>query len=295
MLGALLLLGAVTAAGFFAALQEWRVALNAEGSLAAREAALSGIAAALAAGGGPLADAAVGATVRVGAARLTNATYDASVTRLGGDLMAVTGAGRDLRLGIERVAVLPARLVPLVPRGSSTVLLRRAPHPQLAARISGHDVSPAGWLCAPPRGPVPAVALDSVTPDSAFFRLGPLSVAGLRDWAARGMPHDSPAVVVAGDTSLDGGRLAGILAADGRIVVRGGAHVTGTLLATGDIEFGPGGGIITGAILARSITLQSGVPPSEVAIVRSSCAVGLAGRFRAPLAPLSGVRPEDVR
>jgi hypothetical protein len=222
------------------------------------------------------------------------ATFEARLVRSGDGLLTVRGVGSEARLGVRREVVGTLRIVPLLPARRAVVLVRRPLPPALGASIVAADSAPPGWTCPPPGPPAPPVT-DPAAPDSSHFGLGPLPWPVVAAWAARPRAPDSLAPAsYAGDVTLDGGRVMGLLVVDGMLTVRGGAAVVGLVVARRGIVFGPGGGTVLGAVVADSVGLVSGVTPGSVRVAYSSCASGRTGRSGAPLKGLPGLPPLDV-
>ena len=292
ILAALLLVGAVEAAAIFEALHEHRAAENAEAALVAQAAAESGIAM-VAANGAPAAIAllSIGDTAAVAAAMLAGGAYQVTLYRAGSRLVRAVAIGRDLRLGLERTVTTVLRLLPLLPAGPPAALMVRvAPDPIVVAQISGSDAGVVGWRCPATASGGDAVRVTPGVPDSTFFALGPMRWPTLRDWASvPGRPADSLQVRLSpGDLELVGARTLGTVVVEGVLTLRGGAAVTGLVVATGGLVFGPGGGSILGGAIADRVLL-AGATPAEVRIAYSECARGAAGGLWAPLEPVPGV------
>jgi hypothetical protein len=170
----------------------------------------------------------------------------------------------------------------------------------------------------------PASQVDATLSDSTFLRLGDLSVAELArragarlgggtfapgpvlspqgqcdrsvaanwgDGVGTGPCADhAPLIHVGGDATLTGGHGQGMLLVEGDLVLTGDFQFAGVIIVTGALVIrgpvGPSGeGVrLTGAVVARSVTIEpSGAP---AAIRYSNCFVGNALRSAGTVAPL---------
>jgi hypothetical protein len=278
VLFALVLLSAVAAVAFFAALQEMRIGRNAAGDAAARGAAAAALATAVAAWD-PVTHGALRPGDHATLAGVPGAGVEA--WRLSEPLVllrATVPAGAGGR-GLEAVVRLTG--LDLQPVAA---LRARSADALVASLVSGADQAPPGWRC-PPADSAASLLLWPGAADSAFLRLGTMDWTALGAWvASRPLGTDSVhAVLVGGDSTLDGGRFVGILLVQGDLVLRGGAEVNGVLLVRGTLRFDLGGGAVHGVAIASQAVVAQSVAPYQVTVQYSACAAGLAAyRWGAP-------------
>jgi hypothetical protein len=103
-------------------------------------------------------------------------------------------------------------------------------------------------------------------------------------FAACGGHH--PVIHAPGNLTLTGGRGQGMLLVDGDLELGGGFEFLGVVIVLGTVRNGPGGGTITGALLARNIALDSALSASHLGIHYSACVLPIASRGSSQAIPL---------
>ena len=317
----LMVVSALVAAIFYAALQEYRIGRNDGGAVRAFLAAESGLEATLAGW-----DAArlnlLGAgesSVSSGALPSGSGTWVASVQRLNTREFLVRSSGKDRGGTAWRTVAVVARLAPFdltVPgavASGGAVTVAAGGLIDGAATDGGPDcpapdtapglvvVDPAsvstefcGSSCV--RGAPPVLAdpaLGSPLPvlgDSGEARLARLASIVLPPGASRPLPAAAESLLVvhaAGDLRITGGEWPGILLVDGDLELDGGAHLEGLVVVWGRLTIAGAGGSVSGAVLAGGIVLGGGLPGAEAAVIYSPCAVRRALLAVAPARPLA--------
>ncbi len=293
----LLIMAALIAGAWAAAQQSVVSARLAAGTLRARSAAASALAAVLAAWDAPAFDSlASGGARRLDVPGAGGAAVTLEVRRTGGDYFALLATALDSLTMARRTVAWFVRLEPMVPAPRVVARLRADPGGALSARVSGSDSVPPGWSCLSSNDSITIVSIHSQDSDSTFWSLSPeWTWRRLVAWASRTGPGgDSLALRhAAGDAVFDGGRHLGLFLADGDVILRGGAELVGTVMARGSIVFEGRGGAILGAVVAGALRVDPATPLASVRLVHSSCAVALAGRARAPARPVTGSAPLD--
>jgi hypothetical protein len=291
VLFALILLGALAAAGFAAALGEWRAGRATAGGLAAAAGARVGLAMALERWDPRWSGTtAPGGERDLGGGAVPGGTWRVRALRTAPGLLLVRSEGRAAEGGGRRVLGLVAMLRAMTPHSAAAALLREAPSPSIAARIIGTDEVPPGWDCASAVPGTPAVAVDSLLSEEAFFSLGGKAWSEVIAWA-EAVPEGGDSLTVRlerSGTVLVGGRHLGTIIVDGNLELRAGASVTGIVLARGDLVVGAGGGAILGTLVARSIRLAAETFPASLQVAYSGCAVARSGGSRAAPEALPG-------
>ncbi len=293
VLHALLLAAAFAAAAVVAGLQEVEAARDVEGTVRLRAAAQAAWLRLIERGAsGVLPVPPVGGVAAADSGQLPGAAWHAELRR-GGERMllaAITvreAAGRAVRTRLGVLATRPLRLRP-----EAAARVRQPPDAEVATRLDGTDRAPAGWDCAPVGPSVPAVHVDSVSPDSAFYGFEG-GWDELAAWAARAAARarsgDTLAVYWAGgDSSAQGGEAHGLLVVGGDLHVGAGWRFTGAIITRGTMTIGAGGAEVRGVLVAGGIAVAAGVPAESFRVGYSRCAAAVAGGLEAPLGPLHG-------
>lgn len=288
---ALVLLSALAAAGFAAALGEWRAGRSSFEGIAAAVAARSGLAAAMRdwdpRWSGEMRP---GEERDLGAGGIQGSTWQVRTTRLSTELLIVRSVGRSSGGSGRRELGLVARFQSMRPFPAAAARVRIPPSSVAATGLSGAGAVPSGWDCPPVTDSVPALLVDSTSPDESFFGLGGRTWSEVVAWA-EAVPSggDSLGVRFARERLvLTGDRVLGTLLVDGDLELRGGAEVVGSAVVRGEVVVGGGGGRIVGALVTRSIRLLPEAFPASLQVEYSVCSVALAGGSRAPLEPLPG-------
>lgn len=306
---ALVLIAALLAGGFFAALQELRLGRNALGAERAFAAAEAGVDAALA-DWDPARYNLLGqgqSAAFSGTLPAATGAYAGSVTRLGETLFLVQATGRDAAGTAHRAVARVARLSPpaLTLRAALTVAeqLRVA----RASLVTGDDLPPAGWACpdgapdvgvrivdpsrissvdCPPESCIrgsPAVMGDATAGDSLANGAMALTWNALAARAARRYPSGTPPMADLGPV----GTAATCDSSDSRNwgdassppSVAGCADYLPIALAEGDLRISGGGG--QGVLLVRGdLVIEGGFQFRGVVLVRGTLTfLGLGGRL----------------
>ena len=95
-----------------------------------------------------------------------------------------------------------------------------------------------------------------------------------------------PVIHSNGDLALTGGRDQGILLVDGDLEIGGALSFHGLVIVLGTLSNGPNGGSITGAVLARSIRLNTTFPASSLQFHYSACVLPPSTRGSSLATPL---------
>jgi hypothetical protein len=95
-----------------------------------------------------------------------------------------------------------------------------------------------------------------------------------------------PVIHSPGNLTLTSGRGQGMLLVDGDLELGGGFVFVGIVVVRGTLRNGPGGGSILGALLTRSIALDSALPGSTLSIRYSACVLPTATRGSSLAIPL---------
>ncbi len=302
----LIVVAALVAGIFFAALQEYRMGRNTAGERRAFDAADAGLTVALGVAG--LAARAVGdRTAFSGALSAGAGSYAGSIERLSPRLLLVRSTGRDGSGTSERTLAMVARLDPL-PVGVGAALasagsVRVGP----SGSVVGFGSVPAGWDCPAPEDSVPGILVgDSslvgaadcgrsdcvlgspgVREDTAI-RGAVVPVLGEAGWTALLRLADTigseggtsggardwlPMVYVPGDLVLTDARSQGVLLVGGDVSLEEGSVFVGLVVARGRLTIQGSGGRILGAALAASADIGASAGGDSAVVAYSGCAV----------------------
>ena len=281
VLFALVLLGALTATEFFAALQEHRAGTNAASLLRAQAAATTALADAIA-GWDParLDSVTVGSRAGIAVTAVPGTTAVVEARRLSPSLFLLRATGTSGAASRAIAQVVRLRGFDFEPRAAVRV---RSIDPAIQSRVSGVDGPPAGWNCAPVNDTITTVTLQSGASDSAFLRFGGRGWPEMVAWAmAAPAGGDSLGIQYwPHDLAIVGGGANGLLVVEGNLTLDGGAVVTGIVLVRGSLILRGTGGIVSGAVVASQVIAGAGYTPSGVVFRYSSCAVSAAAWARA--------------
>jgi hypothetical protein len=308
----LVVVAALVAGLFFAALQEFRIGQNNVQAERAFDAAEAGLDATLA---------------RWDAARLnrlaTNETagfsgslpggtgdYTGIVQRLNAQLFLIKSTGQDGSGASQRTLGVLARASPFPLAVAAALAASGQVTIGASGLVDGVDRTPEGWSCPTPRDTVAGVLLGDirrlslvgcaaegcirgnpgVREDAALG--SPMPVLGETGWsdlasqaetvlssgsAPRPAPvAASPVVYVAGDLELAGGHGQGILLVAGNLVVDGDASLDGIVAVRGTLTMRGAGGRIIGAALVGGAEVGGGADRGQSLVAYSGCAVRLA-------------------
>lgn len=288
VLFALVVLGALGAAGLFAALQEVRAARNTQSQVRARSGAEGALAAVLAGWDVRVLNAlAPGDAALVAVPTMPGVAVVAGVKRLN-PLLFLVRATASAQGGAELSLVRVVRLDAIEPGAAAARV--RGVAPALVGRFDGVDRPPLGWICGAGADTVPALVLQTGAPDSLFFRFGRRGWAQLASWA-QAVPSGGDSLAVryaAGDLELTGGRMLGTVVVEGDLVLRAGAQVVGLALVRGALRLEGAGGRISGSLVASQVVADSSFSGTGEVVTWSSCAAGLAAASRVAPTPLPG-------
>ncbi len=290
VLFAVLVLAALIGGTWAAALQSVHSARLAEGALRARSAAMSAVAALLAAWDAPSLDSMTAGTPENRVAAGSGVAVAVEVRRTGGDYYAITATAVDSATGARRAVASFARLEPLLPEPRSVLRLRVDPGPSAAARIVGRDSQPSGWSCPASNDSITTLIVQSQTSDSAFWSLAPQwTWERLVAWSGlvAGGGDSLPLAHVSGDLVVNGGRRLGFFLVEGDVRIGGGAELVGIVLAKGSIVFEGLGGSLLGSAVGRELRVDPLTPLAAVRLGHSQCVLRLVGRARAPGKPVA--------
>jgi hypothetical protein len=296
VLYALVLLAALSAAGFFAALQEARIGRNRAALLRVQAAAASAMSETIA-GWDPLSFNAIpaGTAIAPGATSAPGVALSVEVRRLSDRLYLLRTTARDSGGGAGRTLEQVVRLrgLDVVPRAA---VRARSADSVAAAALSGADQNPAGWDCPATHDTVTALMAQPSATDSVFYRFGDRDWASVTAWAvAVGGGSDSIEVrLAAGDLMLSGVRYLGVLIVNGNLTMSGGTEVVGIVLVRGWVRLEGAGGTVRGSVVASQLIAGQGYTPAAPAVVYSSCAVLRAGLAHAYPEGLVGFPPWSV-
>jgi hypothetical protein len=316
----LLIVAALVAATFVAALQEFRVGRNTILARRAIDAAEAGLGDALgrwAEGGLGRVDSA-GWVSFSGTLGAGTAAYEGTVQRLNADLFLVRSTGRDrggtsrrtVAAVVELVAAAPALRAALTVAGDARVgagsLVDGSSADSGSASCVGADLPVAGLLlgdsarlrlegCGPGscvRGTPPILTLPGLEPGELPVAegIGWPDLVRLADTIVGGAPPPTgaPSAVVLyapGDLRLVGGSRRGILLVGGDLVLTDGATVEGLVLVRGTLTVQGAGGTIVGAAVAGGADLGPVTGPGAVSY--SPCALRRALALPARARPLA--------
>ncbi len=302
----LVVLAALVAGLFFAALQAFRVGRNAAGERQAFDAAEAGLAAALggldAVGLGVLA--AEDTVVYSGSAPGRAGSYAAVVQRLNSELLLVRSRGRDAGGSSERALAMIARLIALPLHLPAALVSSGSVEVGPSGTVDGGDVAPDGWSCPAGSDTVAGVAIGdrsalvvagceerdcirgapAVLPDTAI-RGQAVPILGEGVWTALLGLADTvrpggdlgdaggalPIRYVPGSLVLNATYAEGILLVDGDLVLDGGAEFAGLVVARGRLSLRGGGGKIMGAAVAAGASVGWPAGGGPAAVVHSGC------------------------
>jgi hypothetical protein len=315
----LVVLAALLAGLWFAALQEYRIGGNAVRDRRAFDAAETGLDAAIAGW-----DAATlnrlgvnDSTAFSGSLGGGTGAYAGIVLRLGPSLYLVRSTGRDAGGSSRRTLAVVARLAPPRLAVPAAALVAAGPVRLRAGALVDALNADSGAACPPQQAPAAGVVLGDagdlslsgcadgdclrgsppsrVDPTIGDSLLPLLGEAGWTDLAADadtlGPGRDpSPSVPVwyaAGDFSPQPGTAVGpvILLVQGDLILETGAQLSGVALVRGSLIMRGAGGRFAGSVVARGADLSvSG--GATATLVYSGCAVGQALSAAAPARPL---------
>ncbi len=281
VLFALVLLAALTAAGFFAALQERRAGANAAALLRTQTAASSALSEILVGWNPALMDSLhPGAVMTSLVTPSPGATVQVEVRRLNRALFLLRAVATDSSAARALMTVARLRGLDFDQRAAARV---RSLDPTLIARIDGVDRAPPGWTCPATTDTIVTVIQQSGASDSVFLRFGNRSWADVLAWVAR-VPRGGDSLISQhwpGNLALSASRLTGLVVVEGDLTLDGGSEVTGLVLIRGSLILRGTGGTIHGAVVASQLVTASGYSSTQPAVVFSSCAVGAAALGRA--------------
>lgn len=290
VLFAIVLLAALTAGGFFAALQEVRAGGNAQGAVRARGAAEAALWSAVAQWDPTQLDALViGDVAALAPAPQPGMSVTAAVKRLGERLFLIQ-SGAVAPGGASATVMTVVRL--WLPETAPAAVRARLVGPGLAGFSTGVDQAPAGWNCPAATDTVPALVLQPSAPDASFFSFGAMNWASLAAWL-RAVPPGGDSLPVRyepGDATLAGSTSLGLLVVEGDLTLRSGARHTGLVLVRGTMRLDGAGGTVTGAVVASQVVAINGYTVTQPAVSYSGCAVIRAAGSRALPVSLQGLR-----
>jgi hypothetical protein len=310
---ALVVLAALLAGLWFAALQEYRVGANVVSDRRAFDAAEAGLDAALAGwNAGALNRLAVNDTAAFsGALGGGAASYAGVVRRLGPWLFLVRATGSDARSSSRRTLAAVARLSPLRLGVEAALVAVGRVRLGAGAFVDGLALDTGGSCAgaAPVAGVVvgdgalldmsgcpardcargkPASMVDTALRDVPVPLLGESGwaslVAAAETIGPSGLaPSGSHVWFAPGDLSLPAGALAGpvVLLVQGELVVESGAQLTGLVVVRGRLIVRGAGGSFLGSVLAGEAEL-SALGGSQATVLHSHCAVEQALAAAAP-------------
>ncbi len=279
VLFAMVLLAAIAGGALFAALQEARTGRTAQAAVRAALDARAAAAAAIAAW-----DPASYNTIAPGDSLLAGG---ATVRRLTATLFAVEATGADTIAGAEQRRAVLVRLDPpdLPPAGLYVGIEPAAD--VLSGVTSIGRAPPPGWDCSLLGDSMATASLQLYDTYSSQPPLGAWDWGRLASWGARNVVADSFRLVyTAGDLEVSGGRLVGVVAAEGDVLLSGDAEIVGAVLARGAVRAQGLGGRILGVVVAASAELTEGAASGVFRLQASTCAAGLAYLHLFPARPL---------
>jgi hypothetical protein len=305
----LVVVAALVAGIFFAALQEYRMGRNTVRERRAFEAAEAGLARApqdLGAAG--LDTLAVGDSMAFSGS-LTGGTgrYVGVVQRLNPQLLLFRSTGSDGSGSSERVLAMLARFAPLPVEVPAALVTAGPVEIGPSGSVDGAGVAPEGWDCPAPQEPAPGIEMadsgllrvvdcasgdcvrgnPSVREDT-LIRGSSVPVLGEGGWArllrladtipsGTWTPSESsdsfPVRYAPGDLVLDGVQAQGVLLAQGDLSLEGGALFVGVVVARGHLSIRGVGGRILGAAVAASADVGTTPGGGSAAVVYSGCVV----------------------
>jgi hypothetical protein len=315
----LVVVAALAAGVFFAALQEYRMGRNTAGERRAFDAAEAGLGVAL--GAPDLEALAVGeSTAFSGPLPAGAGNYAGSIERLSTELLLVRSTGRDGGGTSERTLAMLARLVPVNLDVPAALVSAGAVDVGPAGSVDGFGAVPEGWDCAAPEDSVPGLLIgDSsrlrmadcgrsdcvrgspgVQEDTAI-RGASVPIFGEAGWAALLVRADTigsedetggagdrlSIVYVPGNLVLTGARSQGVLLVEGDVSLEEGSVFVGLVIARGRLTIRADGGRIVGAAVAASAEVGTGADGDSAAVVYSKCAVRGAVSATAVARPLA--------
>ena len=309
---ALVVLAALLAGLWFAALQEYRVGANVVSDRRAFDAAEAGLNAALAGWDATTLDrlgindsAAFNGSLRAGAA-----AYSGVVRRLGPWLFLIRSTGRDEGGASTRTLGVVAHLSAAQPPIQAALVASGPVRIGPGAVVDALDGDTASCSVQPRRaaGVITGAAADLTTecPDGRCLRGNPpasvepalrgvpVPILGESGWASlvaradtigpAGLPSTAVAAWFApGDLSLPAGTWAGpvLLLVQGDLTVESGARLAGLVVVRGRLIMRGAGGSLAGAVVAGGADL-SALSGAQAAVLHSPCAVVQAVAATAP-------------
>lgn len=290
VLFALVLLAALTATGFFSALQELRAGANAAALVRASSSASTAILDAIA-GWNPaeLDSLSIGTRTAVSVTPLAGTTVRLDARRLSASLFMLTATAS--AGGLDRTVSALARLRGLE-LGTLSAVRSRHVDVSILPRISGVNQAPAGWNCSSAGDTIASVTIQSGASDSTFLQFGDRDWAALLAWIAR-VPAGGDSLKARywrGNLVMAGGHEAGLLVIEGDLVLDGGATIAGVVVVRGRLVLRGAGGVVSGAVVASQIIADASFTPSGLVVMYSSCAAEAAAISRAWPEWLPGAR-----
>lgn len=309
----LVVVAALVAGFFFAALQEFRIGQNSVQAERAFDAAEAGLDATLARWDVARLNRLAANETAAFSGSLPSGTgkYSGVVQRLNAQLFLISSTGQDGSGSSQRTLGVLARLSPF--RVAVTAALAAGGQVTIGASglVDGEDGNPEGWDCAMPRDTLAGIVMGDVrrlslaacaaegcirgspgVREDTTLQGSPVPILGEAGWTSLASRADtvladgavprlapvaaSPIVYVPGDLQLAGGDGQGILLVQGDLVVDGGAKLFGIVAVRGRLTIRGAGGRITGAVLAGGAEVGSGPGQGPAIVAYSGCAVRLA-------------------
>ena len=294
VLFALTLLAALTAVGFFSALQENRAGRHAASLVRASAAARTAIADIIA-GWNPadLDSMPPGSSRAMPVAPAPGVTVTVNLARVSPSLFALRANAVSGSVARDWVDFLRLRGLDLIPSVAARV---RGIDPALSALVSGVDAAPPGWVCPATSDTIAPLSVQSGASDSAFLRFGSRSWSDLVAWA-QGIPAGGDSLKTQywpHDLTLSGSHHAGLIVVEGDLTLDGGATIAGVAIVRGSVVLRGSGGGISGALVASQLVAAAGYSPSVSPVMYSSCAVRSASLGRAWPEQLPGHRQVPI-
>jgi len=306
---AMIVVTALVAAVFFAALQEFRMGRNVTCERRAFDAAEAGLALALRdLDAARLDSLAVGDSVAFsGSLSGRSGSYAGVALRLSQRLLLVRSTGRDSGGSAERSLAVLARFGPLPVEVPAALASAGAVEIGPSGFVDGAGVAPEGWACPAPEDPAagvlisdttllqvsacaardcvrgsPGVREDTSLRGSAVPLLGEAVWAGLLSLAET-IPSGSgtledvvgsfPIRYAPGDLAVSGVVAGGVLLVQGDLTLEGGAEWVGLVVVRGHLSIRGAGASVLGAAVVASADLGTASGGGPAAVVRSGCVI----------------------
>ncbi len=313
---ALVVLAALLAGLWFAALQEYRVGANVVGDRRAFDAAEAGLEAVVAGwDAGVLNRLAIGDTSGFAGWRGGAGRYAGVVRRLGPRLFLIRSTGRDVRGSSRRTLAAVVRLAPLRFPGAAALVSSGRVRLGAGALVDALAADTAG-ACAAPGAVVPGILLaeaadltladcpgdtclrgDPASRVDAALRGAAVPLLGEEGWAglaaaaetvaaSGALPSGSRVWLAPGDFAVPAGAFGpAVLLVQGDLIVETGAQLSGLVVVRGRLIMRGAGGAIAGSVVAAGADLTA-APGARAWLRYSGCQVEEGLVAAAPARPL---------